>query len=92
MKQMQSGNMAPLGWEAEYDAWTKKQVEERKFENIINYETSHKLGKLVAPTPDHYVPVLYTLGMTDHKDNISFFYESKPTMPAFSEQSFIVHR
>lgn len=91
MKQMQSGNMAPLGWEAEYDAWTKQQVEQRNFKNIINYETSHKLGKLAAPTPDHYVPVLYTLGMTDHKDDISFFYESEPVMPAFSEQSFIVH-
>lgn len=91
MKQMRSGNKGPLGWEAEYDAWTKEQVEKRNFENIINYETSHKLGKLAAPTPDHYVPVLYTLGLTDNKDDISFFYESEPTMPAFSEQSFIVH-
>ena len=91
MKKMRSGNTAPFGWEAEYDAWIKQQLQERRFDNIINYETSHKLGKLAAPTPDHYVPVLYPLGLTDHKDEISFFYESAPAMPAFSEQSFIVH-
>ena len=74
--------------------WTttqiKKQIDERNFPNIINYENSHKLGKLAAPTPDHYVPVLYSLGLTDAKDEIKYFYESATSLPAFSERSFIV--
>lgn len=89
-KKMMSNDMTPYGWEAEYDAWIKKQVDERNFANIINYENSHKLGKLAAPTPDHYVPVLYSLGLSDKNDSIRYFYEGAPSLPAFSERSFII--
>ncbi|MCB9226996.1 MAG: dioxygenase [Chitinophagales bacterium] len=89
-QKMRKNDMTPYGWEAEYDAWIKKQIDERNFDNIINYEKSHKLGKLAAPTPDHFVPILYSLGMTDSKDDIRYFYEKEPTIPAFSERSFII--
>lgn len=80
----------PYGWETEYDAWIKAQIDKRNFANIINYKTSHKLGKLAAPTPDHYVPVLYSLGLMDNKDELEYFYEAETTLPAFSERSFII--
>lgn len=89
-RKLRVGDMTPYGWEAEYDEWIKKQVEDRNFNNIINYETSHKLGKLAAPTPDHYVPVLYSLGLVDKKDEIRHFFEGDVTLPAFSERSFII--
>ncbi len=89
-KKFKTGDLSPFGWEAEYDEWIQRQVNERNFSNIINYESSHKLGKLAAPTPDHFVPVLYSLGLSDHKDDISFFYDKKPQIAAFSEQSFII--
>lgn len=89
-QKMRANDMTPFGWEAEYDVWIKQQIDERNFTNIINYEKSHKLGKLAAPTPDHFVPVLYSLGMSDNKDDIRFFYEAAPTIPAFSERSFII--
>jgi 4,5-DOPA dioxygenase extradiol len=90
-QKFRAGDMTPYGWESEYDLWLKKQIDERKFANIINYETSHKLGKLAAPTPDHFVPVLYSLGLMDVKDEIKYFYEGEPTIPAFSERSFIIN-
>lgn len=89
-QKMRTKDMTPFGWEDEYDAWLKEQIDTRNFANIINYETSHKLGKLAAPTPDHFVPVLYSLGLMDTKDEIEFFYEGGPTIPAFSERSFIM--
>lgn len=89
-QKMRSGDMTPYGWEAEYDFWLKKQIDERNFDNLINYETSHKLGKIASPTPDHYVPVLYSLGISDKKDNIKYFYDRGPNLPAFSERSFII--
>lgn len=91
MQRMMTNDMTPYGWEEEYDAWIKKQIDERKFDNIIHYETSHPLGKLAAPTPDHYVPVLYSLGLMDNKDNLEYFFESKTTLPAFSERSFLIN-
>ncbi len=89
-KKMFSNDMTPYGWETEYDAWIKQQIDKRNFANIINYETSHKLGKMAAPTPDHFVPVLYSLGLTDSKDEIKYFYEGTPSLPAFSERSLII--
>ena len=90
-QRMMTNDMTPYGWEEEYDAWIKKQIDERKFDNIIHYETSHPLGKLAAPTPDHYVPVLYSLGLMDNKDNLEYFFESKTALPAFSERSFLIN-
>lgn len=90
MKKMRSNDNSVYGWEAEYDDWLKKQIDSRDFSKLINYENSHKLGKLAAPTPDHYVPVLYSLGLSDYKDEIKYFYEGSPSIPAFSERSFLI--
>jgi 4,5-DOPA dioxygenase extradiol len=85
-----NNDLTPYGWELEYDAWLKKQIDERNFANLINYETSHKLGKLASPTPDHYVPVLYSLGLMDKDDEVKYFYETPSSIPAFSERSFLI--
>jgi len=90
-QKMRTNDMTPYGWEGEYDDWVKKQIDERNIANIINYENSHKLGKLAAPTPDHFVPVLYSLGLMDTKDEVKYFYEGATTLPAFSERSFIIN-
>jgi 4,5-DOPA dioxygenase extradiol len=90
MKKMLSGDNTLLGWEPEYDAWIKKQIDTRSFKDIINYQSSHPLGKLAAPTPDHFVPVLYSLGLMDPNEPIDFFYDHNAELPAFSERSFII--
>lgn len=89
-QKFRTGDMTPFGWEAEYDQWLKKQLDERNLTNLIQYETSHKLGKVASPTPDHYVPVLYSLGLMDKGDELKHFYEGAATIPAFSERSFIL--
>ncbi|MES2798606.1 MAG: class III extradiol ring-cleavage dioxygenase [Bacteroidota bacterium] len=89
-QKMRANDFTMYGWEAEYDGWLKQQIDARNVKNIIDYETSHRLGKLAAPTPDHFVPVLYSLGLMDDKDEIKYFYEGSPTIPAFSERSFII--
>jgi 4,5-DOPA dioxygenase extradiol len=90
IQKMRNNDMSVYGWEAEYDAWIKEQIDKRNFANIIDYENSHKLGKLAAPTPDHFVPILYSLGLANKKDEISYFYEGEPAVPAFSERSLII--
>ena len=62
----------PFDWAIEFDALSKKLIEEGNFEALINY---HKLGhaaQLSIPTPDHYWPMLSILGLRDKKDTISF--------------------
>lgn len=43
-QKFRTNDMTPYGWESEYDTWIKKQIDERNFSNVINYESSHKLG------------------------------------------------
>lgn len=86
---MMANNSTLYGWETEYDAWLKQQIDNRNFENLINYANSHSLGLIASPTPDHYVPVLYSLGLMDPTDDITYFYE-QISLPAFSERSFII--
>jgi 4,5-DOPA dioxygenase extradiol len=90
MQKMRMGDLSPFSWEAEYDSWLKTQLDSRNIANLIHYETSHKLGKLAAPTPDHFVPVLYSLGLMDSCDKLEYFYEGTANIPAFSERSFML--
>ncbi len=76
-------------WEDEYDRWLVKQIGERNISNLINYQTSHELGLFAAPTPDHFVPVLYSLGAMDEDEEIEYFYSRESVMPPFGERSFI---
>jgi 4,5-DOPA dioxygenase extradiol len=89
-QKMMKNDMNAYGWEAEYDGWIKEQLDNRNFKAILEYETSHKLGKLAAPTPDHFVPVLYSLGLMDPEENIHYFYDGATKLPAFSERSFVI--
>ena len=40
---------------------------------LINYESLGKEALLAVPTPEHYLPLLYTLGLRGKKDSITFF-------------------
>lgn len=94
MKKLMQNDATLYGWEAEYDQWLKEQIESRNLGNLINYTTSHKCGVLAAPTPDHYVPSLYSLGLMEDQDDISFFFggEESLTAPAFGERSFLINQ
>jgi 4,5-DOPA dioxygenase extradiol len=40
---------------------------------LLHYEKLGREAQLAIPTPEHYWPLAYTLGLTGHKDDISFF-------------------
>lgn len=40
---------------------------------LINYEKLGPEAAMAIPTPEHYLPLLYTLGLQEKKDAVSFF-------------------
>ena len=43
------------------------------YKSLINYGALGKAVQMAVPTPDHYLPLLYTLGVTGAGENISLF-------------------
>jgi 4,5-DOPA dioxygenase extradiol len=42
-------------------------------QGLINYQSQGKAFELAIPTPDHYLPLLYTLALKEEKDTIRLF-------------------
>jgi 4,5-DOPA dioxygenase extradiol len=62
-------------WAQEFDEWAKDKLIKRDFSSLQQDYLSFEAGKLAVPTPDHYYPLLYVLGASDHSDEMRFEYE-----------------
>lgn len=60
-------------WAVEMNTLFKDKIADADHKALIDYEKLNKAAKLAIPTPDHYYPLLYTLGLQDNKDVTSFF-------------------
>ncbi|SFQ50423.1 4,5-DOPA-extradiol-dioxygenase [Flavobacterium akiainvivens] len=60
-------------WAVEMNSIFKEKIGNHNHNDLINYQKLHKAATLAIPTPDHYYPLLYTLGLQDEEDSISFF-------------------
>jgi 4,5-DOPA dioxygenase extradiol len=60
-------------WATEINTKFKELISKGDHQALINYEKLGKSALLAIPTPEHYWPLLYTLGLKNSKDSISFF-------------------
>lgn len=60
-------------WAIEMHELFKNKIMDRDDKALIQYESLSRSAKLAIPTPDHYYPLLYTLGLKDNRDEIFFF-------------------
>lgn len=66
----------PYDWAVEFDAWVKDHIDRGDYQPLLSYEKSGSMGMLSVPTPDHYIPMLYTLGLAKKQENVKQIYES----------------
>ncbi len=59
-------------WALEADSLFKKYITDNNTAPLIDYR-SNKSFALAAPTPEHYLPMLYTIALRGKKEKVSFF-------------------
>lgn len=52
---------APYDWAVEFDGFVRDCLDEREDDALVGYLT-HPAARLAAPTPEHFLPLLYVVG------------------------------
>jgi 4,5-DOPA dioxygenase extradiol len=59
-------------WAKEFDEQSKALIDKGDHQSLVNYEKLGQAALLSIPTPDHYFPLMYVLGLQDDKDRVSY--------------------
>lgn len=65
----------PFDWSVQFNNWIKEKIKSRNEQEIMDDYLSFEAGKLSVPTPDHYYPLLYTMGATDKTESVKFEFD-----------------
>lgn len=79
----------PYDWAIAFDQTTKDLISEGRHDELMDYNKFGTNAKLSIPTNEHYLPMLYTLGVQHKSDEIRFFNETIE-MGSISMRSFVV--
>jgi 4,5-DOPA dioxygenase extradiol len=60
-------------WALQMNETFKSLIEKGSHDQLVRYEQLGREALLAVPTPDHYWPMLYTLGLTSPGEAVSFF-------------------
>jgi 4,5-DOPA dioxygenase extradiol len=59
----------------EFDEYVKQRIATGDYQALVNYQQYGRAAQLSVPTNDHYLPMLYTLGLLEEKEGVNFTYE-----------------
>jgi 4,5-DOPA dioxygenase extradiol len=62
----------PLDWAVRFEEHARELMLAGHHEPLVNYESLGRDAALSAPTPDHYLPLLYVLALRREGDAVSF--------------------
>lgn len=82
---------APFGhdWALSANEKFKKYISSDDHQPLINYKNQGRDINLAVPTPEHYLPLLYTLAMKEKNEAVSFFNDI-PLAGSFSMTSVLI--
>ena len=60
-------------WAVEARATINKYLMDGNYAPLLNYEQQGAAFKLAIPSPDHYLPLIYTLGLQQKREGIELF-------------------
>ena len=60
-------------WALEASEKMKQFILSGDYKQLINYQSQGKEFNLAVPTPEHYLPLLYSLALKDENDDVTLF-------------------
>lgn len=60
-------------WAGEASEKMKKFILSGDHKQLVNYQSQGKEFDLAVPTPEHYLPLIYTLALKEENEKVSFF-------------------
>lgn len=81
---------AAYPWAAEASAYIKQCLKERDFNSLINTHQQPAFMQLAVPTPDHYLPLMYLLGLWEDDEKLTLFNDEL-VGGSISMTSLLVH-
>ena len=79
----------PYDWAIEFDLLVESLLKERNDKALIDYKLLGKAAQLSVPTNDHYLPLLYTMGLTKPSETLQNIYTGIQNA-SISMRSFII--
>lgn len=68
-----SGGPYGFDWAIEANEQMKKFILNNDHSSLINFEKQGRAFQLAIPTPEHYLPLIYSLALKNDKDMVSIF-------------------
>lgn len=65
-------DVQPFDWAVRFEKHLRELMIKGKDDQVIEYEGLGSDAMLSAPTPDHYLPLLYILGLRKEREAVSF--------------------
>ncbi|MEP6900457.1 MAG: 4,5-DOPA dioxygenase extradiol [Actinomycetota bacterium] len=62
----------PLDWALRFETAAREMISSGNHTPLINYESLGRDALLSAPTPEHYLPLLYVLALQRENEKVSF--------------------
>jgi 4,5-DOPA dioxygenase extradiol len=70
------GEAYAYDWATEANERMKSFILNEDFQSLIDYDKQGREFELAIPTPEHYLPLIYTLALKDKNDKITIFNDA----------------
>lgn len=66
----------PAPWAVEFDEKIKRFLLKGDHQGVLDFESLGEIARLSAPTPEHFLPLIYIIALQDKEERVTFPIES----------------